>query len=110
MSYFVHISFDIKNAKDSLHGTYVYKLIGKALEKIDYSKVVKGKRKKTETKLTANTFIAEFEKAGTHQTDITKFFTKELRKIFKAHQVEGKYFISTGTQWAWKIGKINKKK
>ncbi|MCB2250918.1 hypothetical protein KTQ74_03365 [Pseudomonas chlororaphis] len=110
MSYFVHISFDIKNAKASPHGTYAYKLIGKALEKIDYAKVVKGKRKKTATKLTANTFIAEFEKTNAHQTDITKFVTKELRKIFKTYQVEGKYFISTGTQWAWKIGKFSKKK
>ncbi|EHH1077058.1 hypothetical protein J7I01_002703 [Vibrio parahaemolyticus] len=104
MSYFVTITFDITNAPMSTHGIGVYRKIANSLDQLDYSKVVQGKRKKTETKLPANTYVAEFEEEEQHQTDIIDFVKMELKRIFKTHEVSGKYFISTGKQWAWKIG------
>lgn len=104
LSYFVTITFDIKHASMSPHGTGVYRKIADSLDELDYSKVIQGKRMKTETKLPANTYVAEFEEEDQHQTEIIEFVKRELKRIFELYEVKGKFFISTGKQWAWKVG------
>ena len=104
MSYFVTVTFDLNYASVSPHGNDVYRKIANALDELDYSKVVQGKRKKSETKLPANTYVAEFEEEDQHQKEIIEFVKNELKRIFKKYAVNGKYFISAGKNWAWKVG------
>jgi hypothetical protein len=104
LSYFVTVTFDLNYASMSPHGNDVYRKIANSLDGLDYSKVVQGKRKKNETKLPANTYVAEFEEEDQHQKKIIEFVRSELKRIFKIYDVNGKYFISTGKHWAWKVG------
>lgn len=103
MSYFVTITFDLKDASMSPHGKNVYKKITEALEQIDYSTVVSGKKKKV-LDLPNNTYIAEFDDNTEHQLEVVDFVKKEIGKIFEQYSVKGKFFISAGRHWAWKIG------
>lgn len=104
MSYFVTVTFDLNYANMSPYGNNVYAKIADALDSLDYSKVVTGKKKRT-MQLPSNTYVAEFDSDGIeHQSEIIQFVKDELQKIFNSYSVSGKYFISTGKGWAWKIG------
>lgn len=103
MSYFVTVTFDLNYASMSPEGLNVYSKIKNDLDNLDYSKVVNGK-KKIDLKLPSNTFVAEFVDDGEHQSEISDFVKDELIKIFKSYSVKGKYFISVGKNWSWKIG------
>jgi hypothetical protein len=105
MSYFVTITFDIKDAANSPHGTNVYSKITGDLKNLEYDKFVSGK-KKNETGLPSNTYVAVFEDDGDHQTEIVEYVKTELKKVFKKYSVKGKYFISVGKGWSWKIGRF----
>ena len=104
MSYFVTVTFDLNYASMSPYGTDVYRKITDALDEIDYSKVVSGKKKRA-TQLPANTYVAEFEEDDVdHSREIVNFVAEELREIFSRYDVEGKFFVSAGKGWAWKTG------
>ncbi|WP_157726486.1 hypothetical protein [Imhoffiella purpurea] len=103
MSYFVTITFDLRDAKSSLHGTGVYNKITNALDMLDYSKIVRGK-KKVDIQLPANTYVAEFDDDVDHTSEIIDFVTQELKKLFKSYHVKGKFFVSVGKNWSWKVG------
>jgi hypothetical protein len=103
MSYFVTVTFDLNNLNMSPHGNNVYTKITGALGGIDFSKVVTGKQKKT-LQLPSNTYVAEFDDDVEHQSEVIDFVKVELKKIFARYSVTGKYFISAGKNWAWKIG------
>ena len=103
MSYFVTITFDLNNVATSTYGNNVYSKITDALEEVDFAKVVTGKKKKT-LQLPANTYVAEFEDDVEHKSEVAEFVKVELKKIFLRYSVTGKYFISTGKNWAWKVG------
>lgn len=105
MSYFVTITFDLKNPAMSPYGTNVYSKITDALDKLDYSKIVSGK-KKIDIQLPANTYVAEFDDDVDHQSEIIEYVKNELKKIFHTYTVKGKYFISVGKSWSWKVGKF----
>lgn len=102
MSYFVTVTFDLSYASMSKHGNNVYAKITDALDNLDYSKVVTGKKKIT-AELPSNTYVAEFDDSFDHQSKVIDFAKFELEKIFKYYRVSGKYFISAGKNWAWKI-------
>jgi len=95
MSYFVTITFDLSHASMSPHGNNVYAKITDALDNLDYSKVVTGKKKRT-TELPSNTYVAEFYGDFERQSEVVEFVKEELQKIFKRYSVSGKYFISAG--------------
>ncbi len=103
MSYFVTVTFDLNYASMGPHGTNVYAKIADDLDNIDFSKVVTGKKKRT-IQLPSNTYVAEFDDDVDHQSEIVEFVQVELKKIFSRYSVSGKYFISTGRNWAWKVG------
>jgi hypothetical protein len=103
MSYFVTVTFDLNYASSSPHGTNVYSKITDALDNLDYNKIVQGK-KKIDIQLPSNTYVAKFEDDGEHQKEITEFVKNELKRIFKGYSVKGKYFISVGKKWSWKVG------
>lgn len=103
MSYFVTITFDLNQANMSPDGNNVYTKITEALGEIDYSKVITGRKKKT-LQLPSNTYVAEFEDDVEHQAEVVEFVKKELKKIFERYSVTGKFFISAGKNWAWKVG------
>ena len=103
MSYFVTVTFDLNYASMSPLGNNVYAKISDALDDLDYSKVVTGKKKKT-LQLPSNTYVAEFDDDVEHQSEVVDFVKAELQKIFIRYSVSGKYFISAGRNWAWKIG------
>ncbi|MBU2848644.1 hypothetical protein HF925_08640 [Acidithiobacillus ferriphilus] len=103
MSYFVTVTFDINYAQMSPHGNNVYSKITDALDKIYYYKIVSGKNKRT-LRLPSNTYVAEFDDASEHQTEVVESVKLELKRIFDRFSVSGKYFISTGRSWAWKVG------
>ena len=106
MSYFVTVTFDLKDAKNSSpYGNNVYKKITDALDALDYSTIVSGHKNKV-TELPANTYVAKFEDDVDHQSEIADFVKKELALIFARYSVTGKYFISTGRGWSWKVGVI----
>ena len=103
MSYFVTVTFDLNYAGISPHGNNVYAKITDALDSLDYSKVVTGRKKKT-LQLPSNTYVAEFDDDVDHQSEVVEFVKTELQNIFSRYSVSGKYFISAGKNWAWKIG------
>lgn len=103
MSYFVTVTFDLSNASRSPHGNNVYAKITSALDSLDYSKMVTGRKKRT-VDLPSNTYVVEFDDDFEHQSEVVEFVKNELQKIFKNYSVSGKYFISAGKNWAWKIG------
>jgi hypothetical protein len=106
MSYFVTITFDLEYAAITPHGTNVYSKIAKHLDELDYTKYVKGKRKRRRLKLPANTYIAEFDSDVDDKSGIVNFVRDELKHAFKIHGVSGKYFISVGENWKWKVGSV----
>ena len=95
MSYFVTITFDLNYVNMSPHGNNVYTKITDALEQLDYSKVVTGKKKKV-IDLPSNTYVAEFDDDTEHQSEVVEFVRQELGKIFERYSVKGKFFISAG--------------
>jgi hypothetical protein len=104
MSYFVTVTFDLNSASVSPHGNNVYAKITNALDNLDYSKVVTGKRSQKTLQLPSNTYVAEFDDDVDHQSEVVEFVKLELKNIFSRYAVSGKYFISAGKNWAWKIG------
>lgn len=106
MSYFITVTFDLNNASMSPYGKNVYRKIADSLDDVDYSKMVVGKKKR-ETPLPANTYVAEFEKEGVESSrEIIKFVEDELREIFSRFEVSGQFFVSAGRGWAWKSGRF----
>jgi hypothetical protein len=63
-------------------------------------------RKKREVQLPANTYVAEFVKGVGTIDEIIEFVRDELKDIFHAYSVTGKYFISVGENWKWKVGRF----
>lgn len=107
MSYFVTVTFDLNYARTSPYGTNVYQKITDALDEIDYSKIVVTKKKKRSIGLPANTYVAEFEQDDASRAkEIVKFVEVELREIFRRFEVQGNFFVSAGTRWAWKAGRF----
>jgi hypothetical protein len=103
MGYFVTVTFDIVQAGKSPHGLGVYAKITDSLKAVDYSKVAHGK-KKLSLKLPSNTFVAEFSSDADDKDQVVNLVKSELRSIFLQHGVKGKYFISVGKDWKWKMG------
>jgi len=102
MTYLVTVTFDLRGADTS-----VYLLIHRDLAKIDFSKVIIGK-KEVEKRLPHNTFVAkfeldEFDRGG----EVTEYVKGELRKIFKKRDVRGRYFVDVGCKWAMRVGTIS---
>lgn len=102
MSCFITITFDLKDAiNTSPHGSGVYTKIRKALEKIDFSNFYAMRNNKKKLKnLPFNTYVAEFDDDVEKSLEVVKYVKVELKKIFKEHEVTGKYFIVAGKKWA----------
>lgn len=101
MSYFVQITFDLK---DVAGRTDIYSGIDRELKKIDFSKYFVG-RKNIPRKLPSNTFVAEFDTEEFEKTtQLVKYVSKKLSTIFEDYAVHGNYFISAGKRWACKKG------
>ncbi len=101
MSYFVTITFDLRYADTS-----IYPRIHSDLENLDFSKFIKGKRK-TETKLPSNTFVAIFDTDEfENKKELKEWLKEEIKYIFRKHDVSGKYFIAIGSGWSWSVGSI----
>ena len=101
MAYLMTITYDLKNSDTS-----VYSKIYKDLEVMDFSKVIKGK-KKVETKLPSNTFVAKFDVDEFEDSkDAREWLKEEIKEIFNAHGVSGKFFISVSKSWAWSVGTV----
>ncbi|MGG6344431.1 hypothetical protein ACQ5SA_14450 [Stenotrophomonas indicatrix] len=103
MSYFVTITFDLHYASISPHGRNVYKKITDDLDTLNYPSYATGKKRRT-VDLPSNTYVAEFQDDGNHQSEITDFVAEEIRKIFAKYHVKGKFFIAVGKSWHWKVG------
>jgi len=102
MSFFVTVTFDLNQADTS-----AYPKIHRELRRIDFSKLISGK-KKNNIPLPRNTFVAEFDNDGfIRSSEACEFIKNELKRIFDKHRVIGKYFVVSGKNWAWKIGKVN---
>jgi hypothetical protein len=104
MSYFVVITFDLSKAASSPHGTGVYTKITEELEYEDFYKHRRGKRPKAFV-LPKNTYVAQFDKED-HEgaTELTEEISNSLKRIFAKFEVDGTYFVFTGSKWAWKGG------
>ncbi|BDR36497.1 hypothetical protein [Photobacterium damselae] len=101
MSYFVTITFDIKNAKPS-H----YQNIQDDLMNINFDNYIQGK-KSYPTELPNNTFVAEFDTDNfDNSAELRKWLKVEIKNIFKNNKVKGKFFIAVGQSWAWSIGHL----
>lgn len=99
MSYFVTVTFDLNGAHPNM-----YPKIHSELENLDFSKFVMG-RKQIDSQLPSNTFVADFDVEDFDRPlEITNWLKSEIKKLFKKHQVSGKYFIAVGKQWAWTVG------
>lgn len=99
MSLYVVITYDLKNASDE------YRLIQNALASVDFKKVIVSKRTQKINRLPANTFVRRFDSDDTKKSKaIRKYAVEEIKRIFKANRVKGKYFVFVGKQWAWKVG------
>lgn len=107
MSYFVTITFDLEYAAMSRHGTNVYAMIADELDDLDFSRFVKGKKKRA-TQLPSNTYVAEFDDDGERASKIIEFIQGELKRILEAYSVSGKYFVAAGRGWAWKLGRVKR--
>jgi hypothetical protein len=105
MSYFVTITFDIKDAKSSPHGNDVYRRVTASLDKIEYTKCISGKKRKM-TNLPSNTYVAKFDSRDVNASDVCLFIEAEVDKVFKTHSVTGRYFICVGKEWAWRLRKV----
>jgi hypothetical protein len=89
----------------SPHGNNVYAKITDALDNLDYSRVITGRKERT-IDLPSNTYVAKFDDDFEHQTEVVEFVKVELERIFRLYSVSGKYFISAGKSWAWQIGSL----
>ncbi len=99
MSYLVVVTFDLNDADPS-----DYPKVYSELESIDFSKYIVGK-KKSPKQLPNNTFIAEFDDdVFDRSSEICSFVGEEMNRIFGRHNVSGKYFVTSGRKWAWKLG------
>ncbi len=97
MSYFVCITFDLKDAKTS-----DYPKVKAELEEIDFTKFVTG-RKKQDRPLPSNTFVAEFDVNDFDKTsEVAEWVSSQFKAISKRLDLSGKCFISVGRNWAWK--------
>lgn len=106
MSYFVTVTFDLEYASASPHGINVYRKITDALDAIDYSRMITGKKNRV-IQLPANTYVAEFEEDGAdHSREIVDFVEQELRAIFSRYHVQGRFFVCAGKGWAWKTDRF----
>jgi len=101
--YFVTVTFDLNCASMSPYGNNVYAKITDALDNLDYSKVVTGRKERT-IDLPSNTYVAKFDDDFEHQSEVVEFVKANLEKIFRRYSVSGRYFISVGKNWAWKVG------
>lgn len=101
MGFFVMVTFDLKGADPA-----IYTKIKRDIERLDLYKLVDGKTRK-ENKLPANTFVTGFDNDDFNNSkDVVKFISKNIKIIFRKYKVAGKYFISVGNKWAWRIGSI----
>ncbi|WP_323772599.1 hypothetical protein [Alcanivorax sp.] len=102
MSFFVTITFDLNQAPTS-----AYPKIQKELENIDFSKLISGKRRQ-DNPLPGNTFVAEFDndefEDDAKSSDVSDYAKSEIKRIFKEHEVSGRYFVAAGKGWSWKVG------
>lgn len=103
MSYFVTVTFDIRDAGVSPYRNDVYRRINAELDEVDFSKTCTGK-KKVKWKLPSNTYVAEFDgdQDASSSSGIVKFVSSQLDRIFADYEVHGRYFIAVGGKWAWK--------
>jgi hypothetical protein len=101
MSFFAMITFDLSYAEP-----HAYKRVQDDLDNIDLSKYLEGKKK--EVQLPSNTYAAEFDDDDFDKsTELRDYLVCEVRRIFKDNRLSGKYFITIGKQWAWKVGNVN---
>lgn len=99
MTYFVSVTYDLEYAKTS-----DYPKVKAELENLDFSKVISG-RKKNEVSLPSNTFVAEFDADEFDKTkDAAEWVSIEFKKITTRLGLSGKFFVSAGRNWAWKLG------
>jgi len=101
MPYLVNVTFDLTRANPNK-----YRLVRTALKKIKLTTIVSG-RKKLNLKLPANTFIAKVGiTAFPTAESVASYMRSEIRQIFTANGVKGKYFVVVARIWAWKRGAV----
>lgn len=93
MSYFVMVTFDIKNPKNSDYDT---------ANNILYKIGLEGTLTRTEsspTKLPNNTYAGEFE--GESAGKIRQDLCTEISEEFKKSHIKASIFVLVGGDWAW---------
>lgn len=113
MSFFVTLTFDLNDAKPA-----IYPKIHADLEGIDLAKAlyVRSKKRvrllgefirpKKKVRLPANTFVAKITRDDLKKSkEITDYVSSEVSKIFRRHNVSGRYFVVTGDEWHWRAGR-----
>jgi hypothetical protein len=100
MSFIVMITFDLNGADNT-----DYRFVKTALDKIDLSQFLMGRTK--EVRLPHNTYVAKFSnEAFSESVALRDYLRPEIRRIFRARNLRGKYFIGVGKDWAWKVGHV----
>jgi len=95
MSYFVTVTYDIKN-----EGADTYAKIAAKLEDFGLFDKVVGSSKKS-LDLPMNTFAGEF--TGDSSKSIRDDISELINNFFKAEGIKGRVFIFVGDSWAWGI-------
>ena len=105
----ITVTFDLQKAESSL-----YPKITKDLEDIYFVKSIHNERKvyppieiqKAKKNLPKNTYLAEYTDDDISLKDLDKYIdsiAQDIKKIFESYSVHGKYFISIGTIYKYKL-------
>ena len=86
-----------------MYGNDAYRRINRALEAHSYLKKVE-KRNGDLAELPANTYVAKIEGQFRSQLAVVERVESDIRHVFRACGVRGKFFIVCGRRWAWKRG------
>lgn len=76
------------------------------MAELDFVKYVKG-RKERGVKLSANTFVAEFDVDEFENSgELSEYLKNEIKETFQKLNLNGKYFFAVGKEWAWSVGSM----
>jgi hypothetical protein len=93
MSYFVSLTFNLKNASSEK-----YKLIGDTLKELGLSNHIKGSSGEL-INLPANVYAGEFE--GENASKVRQDICDLIVENFKKVKVKTSFFVTVGGNWAW---------
>ena len=95
MSYFVTVTFDIKNGTPQDYANVLTELNSIGL----YENIIGGSN--TTSKLPSNTFAGEFN--GLDLTSVRDDICNRIQSIFRKCKVKSEIFVAVGGDWGWGI-------